>query len=175
MAMHTPRINFYKAIIVFILLNLCLLSGCGNEPASNQNTAKNVTPNSDAEKSNQASDNVADLLNIVRLPVVPDEVVWREDTNVKPKKITAVLKFEKEELPNFTAIIEKERLSDSVEVGVENWFPQELTAQSQLSGEGVLKGTAYSAKEFYNIPYGNGRITRINGTDFFVLELTADN
>jgi hypothetical protein len=172
--MHASRTNFSKAIIVFILLNLFLFSGCGDELPTNQNAQKPELPNSSDDKANKASDNIDGLLELIRLPVIPEDVVWREDTSANPKKIIAVFKFEKEELPNAVAIIEKTKLADSVDVGAENWFPQELTAQSQLSGEGVLKGTAYAANEFYNIPYGEGRITRIQGTDFFVLELTAN-
>lgn len=173
--MHTPQRVFSKSILVVFLLNFFLFFGCGNEQPSVQNTQKPDTPNLADEQSNKASDSIEGLLELVRLPVVPEEVVWREDTNAKPKKVTAVLKFEKEELANFTAIVEKNKLADSADVGAENWFPQELTAQAQLSGEGVLKGTVYAANEFYNIPYGSGRITRIQGTDFFVLELTATN
>ena len=84
------------------------------------------------------------------------------------------MKFTPETLPNFLAIIEKNKQADLVDVGAETWFPEELTAQSQLSGEGVLKGTAYAANEFFNIPYGSGKVTRIRGTDYFVLELTAN-
>lgn len=172
--MHAPQSNYSKVILVVFLLNIFLFSGCGNEQPSNQNSQKTDAPNLSDEQANKASDSIEELLELVRLPVIPEEVVWREDTASTPKKIVAVFKFEKEELPNFTAIIEKNKQADSVDVGAENWFPQELTAQSQLSGEGVLKGTAYAANEFYNIPYGSGRITRIQGTDFFVLELTAN-
>lgn len=173
--MHTHRIKFSTSILFFVLANLLFIFGCGEEQKANQNSQNQSSANSQDNVQNKASDSIENLLELVRLPVIPEEVVWREYTNTNPKKITAVLKFEPEELPNFTAIVEKNKLADSVEVGVETWFPQELTAQSQLSGEGVIKGTAYSANEFYNIPYGNGRITKIQGTDFFVLELTASN
>lgn len=173
--MHTPRIKFFIPILLFILANIFFSFGCGSEQTSNQNSQNSVAKNPQESSQIKASDSIENLLELVRLPVIPEEVVWREDTSISPKKLVAVLKFEPEELSNFTAIVEKNKLSDSIEVGVESWFPQELTAQSQLSGEGLIKGTPYAANEFYNIPYGSGRITRIQGTDFFVLELTASN
>ncbi|NJM53915.1 MAG: hypothetical protein HC846_11325 [Blastocatellia bacterium] len=120
--MHTPQLNFSKAVIVFILLNLLLFSGCGNEQFANQNTQKPELPNSSEDKANKASDSLDQLIELVRLPVVPEEVVWREDKSGNPPKITAVLQFEKETLPNFIALIEKNKLADSVDVGAENWF-----------------------------------------------------
>jgi hypothetical protein len=173
--MQTPRLNYSKSILVILLLNLCCFISCKIEQTANQNAKKNSTQNTETDKSNRASDNIDELLNLVRLPVVPDDVVWQENVNANPKKLVAVLKFTPETLPGFLAIIEKNKQADLVDVGVESWFPEELTAQAQLSGEGMLKGTSYGATEFYNIPYGTGRISRIKGTDYFVLELTAAN
>ena len=172
--MHTPQINYSKTILVVILLNLFFFNGCQTEQTFNQNVKQKDTPNLANDKSNRASDNVEELHSLVNFPEVPEEVVWREEANANPKKLIAVLKFTPETLPNFLAIIEKNKQADLVDVGAETWFPEELTAQSQLSGEGVLKGTAYAANEFFNIPYGSGKVTRIRGTDYFVLELTAN-
>jgi len=117
-----------------------------------------------------------ELFNLARVPEVPpDEVIWLEDTRAKPKKLVAVLQFKPEDLQNFVSLIEKNKQPEPVEIDIEDWFPQELKAQAQLSGMEMLKGTAYGANNFYNIPYGSGRIVRIEGTDYFVLELTAAN
>jgi hypothetical protein len=34
-----------------------------------------------------------------------------------------------------------------------------------------LKGAAYAANDFLQSPYNNGKLTRINDTNYFVLEL----
>ncbi len=59
------------------------------------------------------------------------------------------------------------------DIDAETWFPAELIAQSQLSGDESLKGTAFAADDFLHEPYNQGKITRINDTNYFVLELTA--
>jgi len=43
----------------------------------------------------------------------------------------------------------------------------------ELSGDDSLKGLAYSADSFFQEPYTSGRVIRIDGTDYFVLELSA--
>jgi hypothetical protein len=173
--MHKTEIKSSKKIFVFMLFNLFLFSGCQTEKNANQTPQKTTTSNTENEKTNNSSDSVEDLLNLVRLPELPDEVVWCEYAKANPKKLIAVLKYAPETTPKLLSLIEKNKQEESVDVGVEDWFPEELTAQAQLSGEGVLKGTSFGANDFFNIPYGSGRITRINGTDYFVLELTATN
>lgn len=180
--MHKPQAIYSKAIIIVILLNLFLLSGCQTEETSNSN--RNIeTAIPETEKSNPASDNIEELLNRVRLPEVPEEVVWKEETLGKgdnrvpgptDTKITAVLKYTPEISGKLIAILEKYKQGDGVEVDTESWFPEELVAQAQLSGAETIKGTSYGANEFFNVPYGSGRITRINNTDYFVLELMAN-
>ena len=53
-------------------------------------------------------------------------------------------------------------------------LPPELIAQSQGSGDEILKGKSYAANEFFSESYKNGKITRINDTDYFILELTSN-
>ncbi len=170
----TPK-KYSQAFFVILLANLIWLSGCQNKANANANTPKiSETANSDSEKTNPPSDNVEELLDLVRLPEIPEEVVWLEDKNSKPKRLVAVLKYTAQTAPKIVALEEKNKPPEQNEVGLENWFPEELTAQAQLSGTETLKGTAYGANEFFNIPFGNGKITRIEGTDYFVLELIAN-
>ena len=56
-------------------------------------------------------------------------------------------------------------------IAVESWFPDELIAQSEMSGDSALKGVSYPANAFVQEPYTVGKITRIEGTDYFILEL----
>jgi hypothetical protein len=171
---RSPK-KFIKALFFIFFANIIWLTGCGgannnsnqsqNPPAGNNNSVKSVP-----------SDNMEELFNLVRVPEVPpEEVIWLEDTKANPKKLVAVLQFKPENLPGFVALVEKNKTPEPVEIDIEDWFPQELKAQAQLSGMEMLKGTSYGANNFYNIPYGSGRIVRIEGTDYFVLELTASN
>jgi hypothetical protein len=42
-----------------------------------------------------------------------------------------------------------------------------------MSGDDSLNGVAYAADSFYQEPFTSGRIVRVDGTDYFVLELSA--
>ena len=186
--MNTPsKFNHNALIITFILINLLFAESCSNANltnATNANTANKATnSNKKTGAANAVSENVDELLNIIRLPEIPKEVMWKEETLGKngdnrvpgptDKKLTAVLRYTPELAAKIVALEEKNKAPEPAEIGVETWFPEELIAQSQLSGNESLKGTAYSANDFFNIPYGNGKITRIEGTDYFVLELFA--
>lgn len=172
--------NFYrrysKFLFVIFLANLFLLDACKSTENVNANQKTQKT-NGENEKKNPAKDDIGELLNLVQLPEVPEEVVWREESlpnDSENKKVVAVLQYTLENAAKLVALIEKNKQPEQVEIGAENWFPEELIAQSQVSGNEMLKGTAYGANQFFNIPYGNGRITRIENTNYFVLELTTN-
>lgn len=172
MLMKMSPAQFFKVCSIIFFINLIFLSGCQTNESANSNKPKQ--PKASSEKKSVPSDNLDELLNLIKLPIVPDELVWLEEDELGKKKLTAVLQYNPENDPKILAILEKYKQPEQVEVGVENWFPEELTAQAQLSGVEMLKGTAYGANEFFNIPYGSGRITRIEGTTYFVLELQAN-
>lgn len=171
-----------KAVIAYTLLMTGLFSiSCSNLNSSNSNSNRASQSNTNSENA-PAKDDVSELLTIVRLPELPEEVVWREENagradNRVPgptdRKLVAVLKYDAETAAKLVAQIEKNKKPESAEIGVEGWFPEELTAQSQISGNEMLKGTTYGANDFFNMPYGNGKITRIENTNYFVLELFA--
>ena len=167
--------------VCLLLINLFLLDSCASSSPANSN-AVNQTTNTNAKNSSAASDDIAALAALVRLPEIPEEVVWREevlenreasDQNSKGKKLTAVLKYNDADAEKIVALAEKSKTAEKTEIGTEDWFPEELTAQTQLSASESLKGTAYGANDFFNAPYSNGKLTRIEGTNYFVLELTS--
>ena len=185
--MNNPLKFYTNAFIASLLLiNLVFASSCSNTNVveTNKNTGNNAAnSNKNGGNSNVVNDNVDQLLEIVRLPEVPEDVVWKEETLGKnddnrvpgptDKKLTAVLRYTPENAAKIVALVQKNKAPEQTEISTESWFPEELIAQSQLSGNESLKGTAYGANDFFNIPYGNGKITRIEGTDYFVLELFA--
>ena len=114
----------------------------------------------------------------IKLPFHPEEAVWREETPGKTpaptdKKLIAVLRFSKDNADKVTAQAEKYKPGADVKINTESWFPAELIAQSQTSGDETLKGISYPANDFFNTPYTDGKISRIEGTEYFVLELFA--
>lgn len=179
--MNSPRKIVTKTLITCILLITGLFGfSCSiSTNSGNANAANSAQANTNPANL-PAKDDVSELLTIVRLPEVPEEVVWREEPLGKvndrvpgpdDKKLIAVLKYDQETAAKLIAQIEKNKQPEPAEVGAENWFPEELIAQSQVSGNEMLKGTTYAANDFFNMPYGNGKITRVENTNYFVLEL----
>ena len=179
------RISSTK-LFPFLFLVISLFSGCGEDE---NNTGANTSATSDQsaiiknDNANISKDDVEELAKIINLPLQPEEATWREDNldkqsnnNLsvsKGKKLTVVLKFSAEDAQQVVEQVDKIKQSSASDVDAESWFPPELIAKSQESGDENLKGTSYAADNFLREPYKNGKITRIDDTDFFVLELTS--
>ncbi|MGI8467369.1 MAG: hypothetical protein ACR2N3_02845 [Pyrinomonadaceae bacterium] len=173
--MMVSRKQFVK-IFTFAVLTSVLFwtSACSDSAETNGNVNSNVS-NQTAGGAALTKDDIDELSAIIRLPETPEEVVWREEetANPKGKKLTAILKFNPESAAKIVESAAKIKPAAPTEIGTENWFPNELTAQSQLSGNESLKGISYAANDFYNPPYTNGKLTKVNETNYFVLELTT--
>jgi hypothetical protein len=158
-----------KTIVSLIFLAQ-LLSACSGN-AGNTNTSQ---PNSNQNRNTvSANDKAEELGMLVVLPIEPEETVWREDPGEgNAKKLTAVLKYPVADAAKLSTLIEKSPPL-SASINTETWFPAELIAQSDLSGDDTLKGDSFAAVDFYQAPYSEGTITRIEGTNYFILELHA--
>lgn len=175
-----------RLFISVIIFSLFLIS-CTNpdidegevnklRPDVNKNANVNVDPNA-----NVAEDSEVELKSLINLPYEPEENVYREDkvgdanNNRVPgptdRKLTAVLKFSEENTEKLVKELEKKANPFESKVDPEPWFPAELIAKSQMSGDETIKGTGYSAEMFFKTPYLSGSITRINETEYFVLFL----
>lgn len=181
--------KFFSNPKFFIFLTVVLVStACvGNENTNANQTARNI--NKSEKVNNNASvvkDDVAELSRIINLPFEPDETssVWREivlnpqsnsDRVPGPTdvKLIAVLKFKPEDAVEIVKKAETYKPSVPVSLDAENWFPAELIAKSQASGDETIKGNSYAANDFLKSPYTDGKLTRIVDTDYFVLELFA--
>lgn len=108
---------------------------------------------------------------MVRLPFEPEEVAWKE----KPaeKKLTAVIRFSPENAAKMAAEVAKNGQPSPETLTVETWYPAELIAQSDVTGESTLKGRSYPAESFLNPPYTKGKITRVENTDYFILQISS--
>jgi hypothetical protein len=177
-----------KLIVVFIFIIL-VSSACSNDDSANNggSAAKNSNQNKNQseENANSAQDDVEELGKLIKLPLMPEEANYWEENLTKPdadnqnsapngKLLVVVLKFSPENAARLVSQIEKIKPPIDAEIDAERRFPAELVAQSQLSGDETLKGKSYAADDFLQPPYKSGKITRIENTDYFVLELTAN-
>jgi hypothetical protein len=108
---------------------------------------------------------------LVNIPYPSEDTVWKESPS--KKKLIAVLRFSSPDCDRLAADSEKYGRPASVTIENESWFPDDLIAQGDLSGDDTLKGIAYPANAFLQEPFNEGRLVRIEGTNYFVLEASA--
>lgn len=177
------RAAFFTALTIFA----ALFAACSESSNVADSNASNRTANVADETRTAVSDDLSELATLVRLPEIPvnpetadepetrdrEEVVWQEieTANPKGKKLIAVLRYSPEITAQIVESAEKHRPAAPADVDAETWFPPELVAKSQETGDEALKGNSFSANDFLQPPYVNGRLTRINDTNYFVLEL----
>lgn len=137
------------------------------------------------ENQSQAKDDAEELGKIIKLPFEPEEALWKTEPLGKTQtndrvpgptdsKLTAVLKFKSEDAQRIVEQAQTYKAPTEVSLSVENWFPPELVAKSQESGDETIKGLIYAPTDFAQSPYLNGTLTRIAETDYFVLELVTN-
>lgn len=166
--------KFFQAKLFFVFLTgAFLFSACGGSADSNQKSNGANQTTSANSNSNLTKDDAEEFGKIVSMPFVPEEVMWRETNSNNTKKLIAVLKFSAQDAQAIVAQAENYKPAAPSEIDAENWFPPELVAQSQQSGDEILKGKAYAANDFISREYKDGKLTRISDTNYFVLELTA--
>jgi len=157
-----------SGIILSLILAALTLSGCGAGDSSN--SAANAD-NASASNSNSVKTNVEELGMIVNVPYESDDCSFKEFPS--QKKLVAVLRFSPNEANRLIADAVKIRPAQRMSVAPESWFPAELVAQSETTGDDMLNGQSYAANAFFQDPYNDGRITHIDQTDYFILELSA--
>jgi len=108
---------------------------------------------------------------LINVPYETEDIVWKEI--VPKKKLIAVIRLSPADAAKVIGEVQGIEPPQNVSIQSENWFPDELIAQSDLSGDDTLKGVAYSAKPFFQEPFSEGRVVRIEGTDYFVIEVSA--
>lgn len=144
-------------------------ASCATSENSNANQANQT--NAAATAQTATKDDVEELGKIVRLPLSPVEATFRQENG--GKKLTAVLKFSASDAANLVAQAGRHQPPSDSAVDAEDWFPAELVAQSQLSGDETLRGASFAANDFFQAPFESGKLTRVGETDYFILELAA--
>ena len=157
-----------NGLILSLALAASLFAACSGGEANSNASNSNRTSETN---SNAVKTNVEELGMLVNVPYESDEVYWKDEA--AHKKIVAVLKFPENEANRLIADAQKVRPAQKATINPESWFPQELVAQSDMAGDDTLAGESYAANAFFQEPYNDGRIVRINDTDYFVLELTS--
>lgn len=163
--MQFPRLAF-----LLLILASQIFLGCSAKNG-NTNAANASADNSSNTAQSGPKDNIEELGMLVRLPFVPDEVAWEEKP--EQKKLTAVLRFSPENAAKMAAEVAKNGQPSADTLTVESWYPNELIAQSELTGESTVKGQSYPAEAFLNPPYTKGKITRVENTDYFILQISS--
>lgn len=157
-----------KSYLPLFLTLSCLLGACAGEPGVNSTTS-NSQSNSSSNSSKKANDNLEEIGMLVKVPYEPEDVLWLEEPG---RKLTIVLLYLPVDVQKIVTDAEKHGAATNVSIEPADWFPKELISQHDLSGE-PLQGKQYSANDFFQAPYNSGRLIRIDGTDYFVVELTA--
>ena len=153
-----------STILLCTIAMFCLACGGGTSTGANGSLASGANTNS-------AKTNVEELAMSVNVPYQVDDLVWKEFPG--QKRIVAVMRVDPADSAKIIADATSQGQPENVSVPSQKWFPAELVAQAEMSGDNTLRGQAYTANAFYQEPYTSGRITRIEGTDYFVLDLTA--
>ncbi len=160
-------------VLLTFLIAASFVTSCSS---ANQNSANSTNAAGGAlgvskRADTGPKDNVDELMILVQLPFQPEEVAWKE--NAEKKTFVAVIRFSSENATKMAAEAAKNGQPANETLTVETWYPAELIAQGELTGESTVKGQTYPAEAFLNPPYTKGRITRIENTDYFIFQASS--
>lgn len=158
--------RFSPAVLLFSAL---IFSSC-SAPAGNSASA-NAEANRVASVPKKANDKAEELGMLINFTFEPEDILWQQIDS--PKKIVGVFRLDEEDTKKLVDQLTTRSQGAAKSVTVEDWFPAELIAGGETTGSSAVDGTAYPADDFYQAPFSQGTITRINNTDFFVLEISA--
>lgn len=157
---------------------LCVLTlgslmgaGCGSPSPGNSANANKPGRNSAVSVSNTANTKAEELGMLLNFTWEPEDLVWKQSDG--SRSITAVFRLDEEDAKKLSDQLNARSPGAPKSVQVEQWFPPELIAGSETSGGTAVEGTSYPADDFYQAPFSQGTVTRITGTDFFVIEIAA--
>ena len=157
------------ALIPIILISI-FFTGCGGNAGEGANNA-NSAVSSVASNSNKANTNGEELGMLINFAWETEDLAWKKDE--AKKALTAAFRLSQEDAKKLSDQLSSKGQGAPKEVSVEDWFPAELIAQGESRGGSTVPATAYSADELYQQPYTQGTISRIEGTDYFVVEVYA--
>lgn len=170
-------------LILPLLVAAGVISACSEWGGNAENAPTPSAPAADRkadDPAKAANDSAEELADFIELPFEPVEVEWREKSAASgspgtplERKLVAVMRFTSEHANRITAEAGKLGPTTPATIETEEWYPDELIAHSEMNGDTGLGATVYRADIFYRAPFSEGRLLRIDGTDYFVLELFA--
>ena len=161
-------ITLRSGLILTLVLTTAIFAGCSGSSADS-NAANAESQSAANSASEPPKTNAEELGMLVNMNYESEEVYWKDDPS--RKKIVAVIKYSPEVANQVVTDALRVREPEAASISPENWFPPELIAQSEMSGDDTIKGKAYAPTVFLQEPYNDGRLIRINDTDYFVLEV----
>lgn len=168
---YNEAMNPRRAAVILASFVVCfVIISCGDGESANRISPTSNT-NSNKEVSVVPKTNVEELGMFVNIPYEAEESVWKTDAS--GKKLIAVLRFSAADCDKLVADSTKFRKPEDVSVQSESWFPDELIAQGDLSGDDTLKGVSYGANAFFQDAFREGSVVRVIGTNYFVLEMSS--
>ena len=176
--LHNPRIGSSFIRMLFLrrfspaalIISALIFTSC-SAPTGDSSSANENQGNRVASVPRKANDKPEELGMLINFTLEPEDILWQQ--NESSKKVVAVFRLAEEDTKKLAESLAAKSPGAARSVAVEDWFPPELVAGGETTGGSSVDGTAYPADEFFQAPFTQGTITRINDTDFFVLELTA--
>jgi hypothetical protein len=161
-----PRVFIVLILISFLFLG-CGSGGDKSDAGPSTNTDNSVVQNE------VPSDRLEDLKLLIRIPYDAEDAVWKVEGS--SSKLTAVLIFTAEDTKALLFELRKGGDGADAELALESWFPEELIAKAEMSGDAELRGKAYPAEQFFMDRYNTGRVIHIEETEIFILELSPSD
>lgn len=182
---------------VLILLTGCLQSPDEKTPADNVNrstpsisrtednkTTDNGTTNmqNSPENKNDIETDIDELAKNINLPVRPSEAIWKKTKKDNEQGripgpndyyLIAVLKYSDSEIEDLKEKTgqNKEEFTRGIDE-LQDWFPEEVKKLAKdIDGENLLPIEKYDAGAFVKSPYSKGTLSRVEGSNYFVLNL----
>lgn len=155
-----------KLTAIFTVISFSIVgSGCVNESREENSAPANTVTEAQASA---ARTNVEELSLVIDVPYETEDIVWKY---VSETRVLAVMRFSAQDSDRVVAEAQGNGLGEKVSLAVETWFPAELIAQAETSGDNALTGLSYPANSFFQDPFNAGRISRVEGSDYFILEI----
>ena len=152
-------------LLILTLFGALIIAGCSRGGEANNNfAASGPTPDPNAPRTGGE-----ELGLLITVPFEAEDCIWKQDASTK--RITAVLRFDAEDTGKLAAQVEKIRPPQDASIPMQTWFPGDMIVDSDLRGDDQLRGKAYAADPFFQDPYVSGRLLRVGGTDYWILEI----
>jgi hypothetical protein len=164
------RLLFFVVALGSISTASCSLNRSSKDNPQPAGNANSITGNA-INASKSPNDNIEDLRTHINVPLEPDEVSWRILINKGTgDRLIAVFRMTPADVAAFASKVGPSG-SKPADVAVEDWFPAELKAMADTTGQSTISGSALPANEFIRDPFTEGIVYVIPESDYLVVEL----